>query len=65
LAGFIAAYLESPFQAFVYSGCAVIVALFFGLYCWRRIGGITGDCIGATNELVEVGVLLGGILFLN
>jgi len=65
LAGFIAAYLESPFQAFVYSGCAVIVALFFGLYCWRRIGGITGDCIGATNELVEIGVLLGGILFLN
>ena len=65
VAGLTAAWLESAFHGLVYSGCAVTVSLFFGLYCRRKIGGITGDCLGATNELAEVGVLLGGILFLN
>jgi len=64
-AGFMAAWLDSPFHAAVYSGCAVMVAAFFGLYCWRKIRGITGDCLGATNELAEIAVLLGAILFLN
>jgi adenosylcobinamide-GDP ribazoletransferase len=65
VAGFMAAWLESAYHAVVYGGCAVIVTLFWGLYCWRKIGGITGDCLGAANELAEVGVLLGGIVFLN
>lgn len=31
----------------------------WGLWLWRRIGGITGDCHGAGIELVETGLLLG------
>lgn len=62
MTGLIAAFTITPFGAFVYGGCAVFVSGLFGLYCRRRIGGITGDCVGAASELAEVGVLLGGIL---
>jgi cobalamin 5'-phosphate synthase/cobalamin synthase len=31
-------------------------------YCKRRIGGITGDTMGATVEAVELGVLLMGVV---
>jgi adenosylcobinamide-GDP ribazoletransferase len=31
-----------------------------GLYYNRRIGGVTGDCFGATNQLSEIGVYLCG-----
>ena len=57
----IAAFTISPFAAFIYGGCAVLFAAPFALYCWKKIGGITGDCVGAANELAEVAVLLGGI----
>ncbi len=56
-----AACLTGPLQALLYAGCAAAVTLAFGLYCRRRIGGITGDCLGATNELAEIAVLLAGI----
>jgi len=36
----------------------VIATLAAGLFFRRRLGGITGDCLGATNQLVELGVLL-------
>jgi adenosylcobinamide-GDP ribazoletransferase len=32
-----------------------------GLYYWRRIGGVTGDCFGATNQLTEIVVYLCGV----
>jgi adenosylcobinamide-GDP ribazoletransferase len=31
-----------------------------GFYYKRRIGGVTGDCFGATNQLAEIGVYLCG-----
>ncbi len=31
-----------------------------GVYYKRRIGGVTGDCFGATNQLSEIGVYLCG-----
>lgn len=34
-------------------GCGGAIAL-FGWYCKRRIGGITGDCIGTGNEITEI-----------
>jgi len=41
---------------------AVAVALLLtaasGRYFRRRIGGITGDALGAVNQLVELGVYL-------
>jgi adenosylcobinamide-GDP ribazoletransferase len=43
----------------------VIVALGMtassGLYYFRRIGGVTGDCFGATNQLTEIAVYFCGV----
>ncbi|MEF9943431.1 MAG: adenosylcobinamide-GDP ribazoletransferase, partial [Burkholderiaceae bacterium] len=35
----------------------VLIAL-YGLWLKRRLGGMTGDCLGAGVELVEIGLLL-------
>jgi len=40
---------------------ALLVALLSGLYYRQRIGGVTGDCFGATNQLSEIGVYLCGV----
>lgn len=32
-----------------------------GLYYKRRIGGVTGDCFGATNQLTEIAVYVCGV----
>jgi len=42
---------------------AVVIAGSSGFYFWRRIGGIRGDCVGATNQLTEIAVyLMGAVL---
>lgn len=42
---------------------AVGVAAVSGLYYRHRIGGVTGDCMGATNQLTEIATyLLGAVL---
>lgn len=38
------------------------VAFLWGLYCKKRVGGITGDLLGATNEIVEMAVLTGALI---
>jgi adenosylcobinamide-GDP ribazoletransferase len=40
---------------------SVGVTLVTALYYKRRIGGITGDCFGATNQLAEIAVYLCGV----
>jgi adenosylcobinamide-GDP ribazoletransferase len=37
------------------------ITLLSGLYYRHRIGGITGDCFGATNQLCEIAVYLCGV----
>jgi adenosylcobinamide-GDP ribazoletransferase len=37
---------------------AVSTYLVFTAYCWRKIGGATGDTIGATGVLAETGYLI-------
>ena len=39
---------------------ACAVTLLSGLYYRHRIGGVTGDCFGATNQLTEIAVYLTG-----
>jgi adenosylcobinamide-GDP ribazoletransferase len=39
---------------------ATLLTLLTGFYYKRRIGGITGDCFGATIQLAEIGVYLCG-----
>lgn len=58
-------YVNSPFTFTV-----IIVPAFFSgglfiFYCIKKIGGITGDCTGALNEITELCVLLSGIYCLS
>jgi len=40
---------------------AVLVAVLSGWLYVRKIGGVTGDCFGATNQLTEIAVYLCGV----
>lgn len=40
---------------------AVAVTALSGLYYRYRIGGVTGDCFGATNQLAEIAIYLCGV----
>jgi adenosylcobinamide-GDP ribazoletransferase len=40
---------------------AILVTALSGLYYFRRIGGVTGDCFGATNQLAEIAVYFCGV----
>lgn len=37
-------------------------AWLWGRYCLKRVGGITGDLLGATSELTELAVLTGALI---
>ncbi|AXC14405.1 Cobalamin synthase [Acidisarcina polymorpha] len=39
----------------------LLIALLSASYYKRRIGGVTGDCFGATNQLTEIAVYLTGV----
>jgi adenosylcobinamide-GDP ribazoletransferase len=40
---------------------ALLITGLSGLYYYHRIGGITGDCFGATNQLTEIAVYFCGV----
>ncbi len=40
---------------------ALLISLLSALYYRHRIGGVTGDCFGATNQLTEIFVYLAGV----
>ena len=40
------------------AGAAIVVSACFGLYCRYRIGGITGDTLGANVQLCECAALV-------
>jgi adenosylcobinamide-GDP ribazoletransferase len=40
---------------------AIFITAASGLYYFRRIGGITGDCFGATNQLTEIAIYFCGV----
>ncbi len=41
--------------------CAMVVPLVSGFFYMRKLGGVTGDCFGATNQLTEIAVYLCGV----
>jgi len=45
-------------QVLFYVLASLSAVMIFGLYCLKRIGGITGDCIGAVNEITEMVILV-------
>jgi adenosylcobinamide-GDP ribazoletransferase len=56
--------LLAGWEGLVAAAASLGVGLLLGLYCRRRIGGYTGDTLGATNELVECVPALVGALWL-
>lgn len=40
---------------------ALAIAGSFGIWLWRRLGGLNGDCYGAAVELAEVAFLLAAV----
>ncbi|WP_260736406.1 adenosylcobinamide-GDP ribazoletransferase [Tunturiibacter lichenicola] len=39
----------------------LLVVTLSGLFYWKKIGGVTGDCFGATNQLAEIAVYFCGV----
>lgn len=46
------------------TGLPYLAAYVCGWYFKRAFGGITGDCLGAANQVVEIAVLLGAVFVL-
>ncbi len=44
---------------------AIVSIIFLGWFFTRRIGGITGDIVGGSSEIMEVIILLIAYLVLN
>lgn len=47
-------WLLGSYRGLMAAGCSLAVALLVGWYVYRRVGGYTGDTLGATSELVEI-----------
>ena len=66
LSGTIVAFgIAAPFlkgTLFWASATAVLITAVTGAYYQRRLGGITGDCLGTTIQLAEIGVYLTGVM---
>ena len=61
----LSSYYAGFIPSILYFLSASFIAILFGIYCMKKIGGITGDCVGAVNEISEITVLITGILLVN
>jgi adenosylcobinamide-GDP ribazoletransferase len=52
-------------QGLLVLSLALLPLLLFRMYVKRRLGGVTGDIIGAANEIAEVAVLFFGLIYLE
>ncbi len=48
-------------QALIPIAAVIAVTILSGLYYRSQIGGVTGDCFGATNQLAEIAVYVCGV----
>lgn len=59
--GAVVAFFCLPASTAAYAASVTVAAVVIGLVAWtakRRLGGVTGDVMGATSELVELAVLV-------
>jgi adenosylcobinamide-GDP ribazoletransferase len=61
LFAFVIAFAFLRIRALVPVLASTVVTLVTALYYKHRIGGVTGDCFGATNQLTEIAVYLCGV----
>ena len=58
---FFCGYMIGILQTGIIVLASICSGVIFGLICLRKINGITGDCVGAVNEIIEIVVLITGI----
>lgn len=51
---FVTGWLCASYRGLAIAGASLVGALLLGWYVRRRIGGFTGDTLGATSELIEI-----------
>ena len=61
LLAFVIAGWALRMEALVPIATVIAVTVLSGLYYRSQIGGITGDCFGATNQLAEIAVYVCGV----
>jgi adenosylcobinamide-GDP ribazoletransferase len=61
LAGTVIAYLCVGWRGLIAALAIGLVVIAWGLHCMRRLGGVTGDTLGAASEAAEILVLLVGV----
>jgi adenosylcobinamide-GDP ribazoletransferase len=62
LMAFVICYVVMHLAFWVPLAAAMFVTLITALYYQSQIGGITGDCFGATNQLTEIAIYLWAVL---
>jgi adenosylcobinamide-GDP ribazoletransferase len=45
-------------DALIITAIAVVITILFNKFCENKIGGLTGDTLGANNELIEIATLI-------
>lgn len=59
LSGLLPCLWLPPLQVILALGLVALLTFLFARYCARRIGGYTGDALGATQQLTELAFYLG------
>ena len=49
-------------QIFILALVTILFVAFFGGFLTKKLGGITGDCLGATSELTEIIILISVVI---
>lgn len=59
----VAAVWFGPMATVTAAGIAALAGLFFRSMFIRKLGGYTGDCLGGTQQVTEIGIYLGLVLW--